>query len=114
MPAVIGSIINIIILKHVRSSTHRVHLASTATQNNQHQYISRRDTHVFRHFIIMLCIFIGGTSPFYIYTIVVFQVNFTSITASLLLLLAELCLLFNIINLYLYNHEVRRYLLKHF
>jgi len=110
IPAIICFINNMIIFNHVRLSTNRVQPASIAALNNQYQHTHRRDLHLLRHMIIMLCIFVGGWSPIYLYIIIVFNINFTSVIVSVLILLAEISLLFDIINLFLYNHELRRYL----
>jgi ABC-type polysaccharide/polyol phosphate export permease len=109
VPSIICCLNNIIIFKYVRSSTNRVQPTATVVVNNQHQHINRRDIQLLRHMVAMFCIFVGGWSPIYIYAIIVSPVDFTSTTVSILVLLAELCLSSDIINLFLYNHELRRY-----
>jgi hypothetical protein len=118
IPSLICLIINLIIFKYVRSSSHRVQPSSQITRdgfnNNQLQRITHRDMHLLRHIIFMLCIFMGGWSPIFIFTIPQAQLLFASLTVSLLILLAELSLLIVIVNLYVYNHELRRYLKEKF
>jgi hypothetical protein len=109
IPSLICLINNIIIFNYVRSSTNRVQPSSVVKKDNRHQHINQRDLHLLRHMIIMFGVFVGGWSPSYIYTTIVVNVDFTSVTVSLLILLAELSLLFTIINLFLYNHELRRH-----
>ena len=46
----------------------------------------------------------------YIYAIIVNVVDPTSMVVSLLILLTEMSLLLDIIDLFLYNHELRKYL----
>ena len=109
IPLLICFINNIIIFKYVRSLTNRVQPAFIVLSNNPLQQINRRDMHLLRHMIIMFCIFVGGWSPIYIYAITVYDFDFTSMVVSLLILLAEMSLLFDIINLFLYNHGLRKY-----
>jgi hypothetical protein len=114
IPSLICLIINLIIFEYVRSSSQRVQPSSQITRdgfyNSHSQRISRRDRHLLRHIIFMFCIFMGGWSPIFIITIAQPQLLFTSVTISLLILLAELSLFIDIVNLYVYNHELRRYL----
>ncbi len=110
-PLIICLISNMIIFNYVRASTNRVQPIAADPKNNQQQAINRRDLYLLRHMIIMFSIFAGGWSPIFIYAIFVPDISFTSLIASLLFLLAEVFLLFDIIDLFLYNHELRRYLL---
>jgi hypothetical protein len=107
IPSSIYSINNIIIFNYVRSSTNRIQPSSGIPQN---QCTNRRDLHLLRHMIIMFSIFVGGWSPIYLYTTISISFDFASTIVSLFILLAELSLLFDIINLFLYNHELRRYI----
>jgi ABC-type polysaccharide/polyol phosphate export permease len=111
IPSLICFIINIIIFKYVRSSTNRVQSSTAIRKNNQHQAINRRDLHLLRHMINMFCIFVGGWSPVYLYTIIISQ-NPNYIILLICEILAELSLLSIIMNLFLYNHELRGYLLQ--
>ena len=110
IPSLIYLITNIIIFKYACSSSNRVQKPSTIPSNNLQQHINRRDMHLLRHMIIMFCIFIGGWSPLYIYMIIVDVIDPTLVVASLLILLTEMSLLVDIIDLFLYNHELRKYL----
>ncbi|UJR21680.1 hypothetical protein I4U23_024757 [Adineta vaga] len=109
IPALICLVINILIFQHVRSSTNRVQPSFTTGNENQYLQINRRDLYLLRHMIISFCIFLGGWSPVYLYNVIVFEPSFVSIISSICVLLAELSLLLDIIDLYLYNHELRRY-----
>jgi magnesium-transporting ATPase (P-type) len=111
IPSLICFITNILIFNYVRSSTNRVHPSSLVANNKQHQSISRRDLHLIRHLIIMFCIFVGGWSSIYIYSLID-PGHSNSTIFFILLVLSELSLLIDILDLFLYNHEVRRYLFK--
>ena len=107
IPGLICLILNIIIFNYVRSSTNRVQPSSMTVTNTQH--INRRDKHILRHIIIMWSIFVGGWSPVYIYSSVSSSLS-TSVYFSFMIL-AEVSVLLDIINLFIYNHELRKYFL---
>lgn len=115
-PTVVGVILHIIILNHVRSSTLRVnpsvHITENDVQNSQQQQrLNRRDNQLIRRMILMFCIFVGGWSPLYIYCIIIPDFSFTLLLSSIFTLWAKLCLLIDIINLYIYNYQLTKYLL---
>ena len=58
----------------------------------------------------MFFIFVAGWSPVYLYVCTVAVPDFHSTITSALIMAAELSLLSNIIELFLYNHELRRHL----
>ena len=95
----------------VRQSSRRIQTESSQTGNQQGQF-NRRDLHLFRHMIVMISIFIGGWTP--LYTLLSIQSQFTiePILSSSLTIVCELALLCDIIDLYLYNHELRNFLKK--
>jgi hypothetical protein len=105
IPGLICLILNMIIFNYVRTSTNRIQPISTTVTNNQH--INRRDKHLLRHIIIMFCIFVGGWSPIYIYQLV--NSTFSNSLYFSFMILAEVSLLLDITNLFIYNHELRKY-----
>lgn len=119
LPSLISLFINLMIFHHVRQSTKRVNAQSqtiniddsstiaTATNSN-YKTISHRDLRLLRHIVFMFCMFIGGWSPVYIYALVKPISPWSSLTLSLLILLAECSLFVDVINLFIYNHELRR------
>ncbi|CAF4080032.1 unnamed protein product [Adineta steineri] len=111
IPSIICLMNNMMIFKYVRSSTNRVQTSLEDAKNNQHQHqrLSRRDLHLLRHMIVMFCIFVVGWSPIYLYSIIVVQFSFSSIILSMFIISALLSVLVVISNLFLYNHELRRY-----
>jgi len=105
---------NIIIFKYVQSSTRRVQPVSRAIptnhSNNQQPKLNRRDVHLLRHMIIMFLVFILGWCPIYITLVVPNQASISMFTLRILSLLAELSLLCDIIDLFMYSHQLRQYL----
>jgi hypothetical protein len=104
---------NVVIFSYVRSSTNRVQPSSDVTKHNQQQHNNRRDLHLLQHLIVMFCIFVGGWAPINIYAAVT-QLDFTQILPSLFILFAQLALLVDLVNLFLYNHELRRFFREKF
>lgn len=60
--------------------------------------------------IFMFCLFVGGWSPVCIHSIVTAVLDYYDTTLSILALIAELSLLCCVVNLYVYNHDLRLYL----
>ncbi|CAF0959352.1 unnamed protein product [Adineta ricciae] len=118
VPSLSHVIINSIIVKYVRASSLRVRPETGATQisminpTNQNQAraqhqtkISRRDVHLLQHMIFMFCIFVGGWMPIYVMTVVMAYTYVDLIVMRILSISAELCLLCDIVDLFVYNRE---------
>jgi len=110
IPSLIYLIINVVLFKYVRSSSRRVH----PLNQQQAPPIPRRDLYVIRHMIIMFCIFVGGWTPIYLYWIINGERIFNQLVLSILIFLSQLSVLFDIINLFISNHKLRKYLKKKF
>jgi hypothetical protein len=97
----------------VRSSSRRIQPASSTTELNPSQthgsQFNRRDIHLLRHMIFMITVFVGGWAP--LYTLLAIQDQFTidPVLSSSFTILCQAALLCDIIDLYLYNHELRAY-----
>ncbi|CAF1108740.1 unnamed protein product [Adineta steineri] len=111
IPSIICLVNNMMIFKYVRSSTNRIQTSLENAKNNaqQHQHLSRRDLYLLRHMIVMFCIFVVGWSPIYICGAINIVTSITVTTRFALIIISELSLLALISNLFLYNHELRRY-----
>ena len=59
--------------------------------------------------IVMYGLFVGGWAPIDLFAAIFPQANFNSILFTLLAFFAEVTLLVNLLNLFLYNHELRQY-----
>lgn len=59
--------------------------------------------------IFMLVVFVGGWTPMLIYGLIEPDYNIHSIIFASFTLLAEICLLIDLVNLYLFNHELLKY-----
>jgi hypothetical protein len=102
-------VINMLIYHHVRSSSLRVQ-PQIISSNIQLTKISRRDIYLLRHMVLMFCIFVAGWTPTFIIPILRYYTSIDIIINSSVIVWCELALLIDMIDLFLYNHEVRKYL----
>jgi hypothetical protein len=95
----------------VRSSSRRVHAAITtmpvATNSKQQ---NARDVHLLKHMLFISVIFIIGWAPIYIISVVKLPLNMPYWIYSLLQIFPVLSSLINIVDLFLYNNDLRQYL----
>ena len=111
IPAVICVVTNALIYRHVRASSNRVQVHSVSMANDRGN-ISRRDIFLLRHMVIVFFVFVIGWTPWvstsiaWRYTAVSDILDFSSLVSF------QLALLVDIIDLFLYNHEVRKYLIQ--
>ncbi|CAF3228457.1 unnamed protein product [Rotaria socialis] len=112
IPSAISFITNMLIYYHVRVSSRRVQSETSNTREIHGIKISRRDLYLLRHMVLMFCIFLGGWTPLFIIPIVHHFTPVSNILYALSALWCELALLINMIDLFLYNHKVRKYLIS--
>jgi len=112
IPMTICIVINTIIFKYVQNSTHRIQ--PSVDNHDQSTKLSRRDIHLLRHMIIMFLVFIIGWGPIYFTSIIMNYIPVSTLTLRILSLLAEISLLCDIIDLFLYSHELRQYFQRTF
>ena len=118
IPSIISTINNILIFTHVHSSSNRVQSSlsivgpsrSSASLSTRH----RRDIHLARHMIFMLCIFMIGWTPMFTFGVIRPNYDVDMIVFATFTLIAEVCLSINLLNLFSFNHELRRYLFSLF
>jgi hypothetical protein len=110
VPVSVYVVINIFIFKYVQSSTRRTQPTTTNMINEQTTKLSRRDAHLLRHMIVMFFVFIVGWGPIYIISVLPTQVSNNVLILRILSLLAEISLLCDMIDLFLYSHDLRQYL----
>ncbi len=115
VPLVVCLVNNSIIFIHVYSSSRRIQpiTGSTVATGDNHQQrprINRRDIHLLRHMLMMLCSFILGWAPIYLVGVLGNAISVSLLTYQLLSLLSEMSVLFDVVDLFLYNHELRRHL----
>jgi hypothetical protein len=95
----------------VRSSTRRVHatevFSTTSVANNNLQ--QARDMHLLKHMVFIFIVFLIGWAPVYILSVISFSEGLPTWVYYLLEMLPVFSTLINILDLFVYNHELRKY-----
>jgi hypothetical protein len=115
LPSITKVFFNCIIFYSVHSSTRRIHAlppTTSATANINHR--NSRDTHLLKHMLFLHFVFISGWGPVYIFSVIDVNGQVALWFYLLLQILPVISSLINIIDLFLYNHELRRYLTNRF
>ncbi|UJR19251.1 hypothetical protein I4U23_022379 [Adineta vaga] len=109
LPSIFLIITNIIIFINVHRSTRRVH----SMKNDQDQSCSTlhpRDAKLLKHMIFMFVVFFCGWTSIYIVGLVDWsEKDITYVVLHSVAMLPPICFAINIIDLFLYNHELRTY-----
>ncbi|CAF0849598.1 unnamed protein product [Adineta steineri] len=120
-PTLINTILNILIFIHVRSSSRRINPHTTDTSINtiaqgekqeRQQLVSRRELALLRQMTFTFVVFITGWFPIFAVIIISYFINIDSTISAAFAMLSQLCILSIIINLFIYNHELKEYLLN--
>jgi hypothetical protein len=112
LPSFFKIVFNSMIFFFVRSSTRRVHAAATATTssvantNLQHA----RDMYLVKHMVFIFIVFLIGWAPVYFESATHFREGIPMWVYFLLQILPVFSLLINILDLFMYNHDLRKYL----
>ncbi len=102
-------ITNSIIFTYARRSTRRVQPANG--ENAQASTLSDRDARLLKHMIFMFAVFFCGWEPAYIVlTIDGSDAAISPVTVQIFLIIPAVSLLITVADLFLYNHDLRRYL----
>ena len=110
IPATSCFITHALIYRHVQSSLDRVQTGAATTTTGPRR-ISRRDVGLLRHSAIVLVIFVIGWAPLIVISIVEYYMQIVTLLISIFEVIFQLALLLGIIDLFLYNHKVRKYLI---
>jgi hypothetical protein len=110
LPLIIIAIFNAIIFLKVRSSSRRIHttaLPSTAAIDRRQQ--NARDVHLLKHMLFMFVVFIMGWAPIYTYSLIVQNPYSYYLLFIVLQVLPVFSVVVDILDLFLYNHDIRQY-----
>jgi len=109
LPAIGLAITNSIIFKSTRRSTRRVQPANG--ENAQAPALSHRDARLLKHMIFLFTVFICGWTPIYIIIIIDWNgIAVSPIVLQVFLTVPVASVFIDVTDLFLYNHELRRYL----
>ena len=113
-PVLVCAVIHTIIFRTIRASFRRIQPNSERTTTtrltNERSKMTRRDVHLLRHMIIMLAVFVGGWGPVYITLVLMSYLPIDPRLLKSFALLADISLIFDIIDLFFYSQKMRRYL----
>ncbi len=102
------AITNSIIFKFTRRSTRRVQPANG--ESVQAPALSNRDARLLKHMVFLFAVFVCGWAPIYIAMIVDSNgVAVSPIVLQILLKVPSASLFVDVTDLFLFNHELRRY-----
>jgi len=109
LPAIVFAITNGIIFKFTRHSTRRVQPANG--ENAQASALSHRNARLLKHMLFLFTVFICGWTPIYIMMIIDWNgVAISPIVMQVFLAVPAASLIVDVTDLFIYNHELRRYL----
>jgi hypothetical protein len=83
-------------------------MTTPAATSSTHQHT--RDIHLLKHIVFILIVFISGWAPVYIFSVINPSAVSFSLASLLLELLPVLSSFIMMVDLFLYNHELRHYL----
>jgi len=115
VPLVVCLVSNSIIFIHVYSSSRRIQpitgsAVTTGDNSQQRPRINRRDIHLLRHMLMMLVSFVLGWAPIYLVGVLGNAISVSLLAYQLLSLLSGISIFSDVVDLFLYNHELRKYL----
>jgi hypothetical protein len=112
LPSILNGVFNALIFLRVHSSTRRIQALATTTSavtaaNSNHR--QARDIYLLKHTLFIFIVFVGGWAPVYILTVAVFDGTTYYVLYLLSELLPPLGSLIVTLDLFVYNHDLRRY-----
>ncbi|CAF3923711.1 unnamed protein product [Rotaria sordida] len=102
-PTIIFALINILIFIYIRQSSRRIQRNTTIRKI----IINNRDIRLLKHMILIFVIFLSGWSPIYILICIDYNNELSPTIYRFLSILPALSLLGNMIDLLLFNHQLR-------
>jgi len=115
VPTLVTLILNLCMFKYARSSSRRIRIQNPRNRvnvivNQQPAKISRRDIFLLRHAIFMFAMFILGWTPIFSLVAIDYHGTVTPLVYTILEILAAISSLCCMLDLFLYNHELRLYI----
>ena len=109
IPATICFSTTVLIYRHVQSLANRAQTGAAATTTCPRR-ISRRDVGLLGHTAIVFAIFAIGWAPGIIIYIVEYYRQVNELVVRIFDVIFKLALLIDVMDLFVYNHKVRKYL----
>ena len=112
VPSILNAMLNSAIFRKVSLSSQR--LISELKKSSSMEALNNRDVSLLKHMIFLHIIFVIGWAPIAFIPILELFITIPHSVALLLRVLPSISLLINIVDLYVYNHELRQYFREDF
>jgi hypothetical protein len=111
LPSMLNGIFNLLIFLKVKLSTQRL---STGTMEvsiiqSKRKCLNSRDVCLLKHMIFLHIVFVIGWAPITLLSIIEIYIKIPVLVYLFIRLLPPISLLIDILDLFLYNHELRQY-----
>ena len=115
VPCCINGLLNALTFLRVRASTCRVHAMTIPSSTALNVILQHpRDGRLLKHMLFNITIFISGWTPIYVVAVFDTAQRVSPMVYELLKSLPILSSVINVIDLFWYNHGLRKYLKKRF
>ena len=115
VPSCLNGLLNALIFLRVRSSTRRVHAVTMPWPTTLNPVLHHtRDARLLKHMLFNFTIFILGWTPIYVLAVFDTAQTVSPMIYELLRSLPILSSLVNVLDLFWYNHDIRKYLKQRF
>jgi hypothetical protein len=108
LPAIMSGLFNFLIFLKATSYTQHMNKLSVLSSNSN--YLNTRDARLLKHMLFIHVVFVIGWGPICLLSIVDLYIDVSFFAYLFLQLLPALSLLINMLDLFLYNHELTQYL----
>jgi hypothetical protein len=116
LPSILNGFFNFLILIKVKISSRRLSQSQMkiTTINSNNKCLCSRDVCLLKHMLFIHIIFVIGWGPSSLLSLIGVYIEIPFLLDLFLRILPPLSLLINILDLFLYNHELRQYLKEQF
>jgi hypothetical protein len=116
LPSTLNGIFNLLIFLKVKLSTRRLSAGTMKVSNIQsHQKcLNCRDVCLLKHMLFLHIVFVIGWTPINLLSIIELYIEIPVLLYLFLRLLPPISLLINILDLFIYNRELRQYFKERF
>jgi len=116
VPSILNGFFNLLILLKVKVSSRQLskNQMKIKTINSNGKCLCDRDVSLLKHMLFIHIVFVIGWAPINLLPLIGIYIKIPFLVDLFLRLLPPLSLLINILDLFLYNHELRQYLKEQF
>ena len=116
IPSMLNGLLNLFIFLKVSLSSQRLisGVKSLSLESLNSKHLQNRDIALLKHILFLHIIFVIGWAPIALTPIIELFVQIPHLVNLFVRLLPSMSLLINILDLYVYNHELRQYFQEQF